>query len=170
MEDITKQPLTIKYNNMPARFINVSNSGQARFTNVSNSGRAVFGVSTDTTTTTTTVAQAAINIYATQIAPTASIDFHYSTDNGSTWNFVGTSVGTSCTNVATLTVPQGTSLVLRAGSSADINGVYSSTRANATSSCPAWNTDFDACTWPTLTNVPTRDVAFTINQEQSATC
>jgi hypothetical protein len=156
---------------MPARFINVNNSGRARFTNVNNSGRAVFGVGGGTgPTTTTTAAQAAITIYARQIAPTASIDFHYSTDGGSTWQFVGTSVGETCTNVATVTVPQGTSLVLRAGSSADINGVYSSTRTNASSTCPAWNTDFDACTWPTLTNVPTRDVAFTINQEQSATC
>ena len=155
---------------MPARFINVNNSGRARFTNVNNSGRAIFGEGGSPTPPPTTVPQAAITIYARQIAPTASIDFHYSTDAGTTWNFVGVSVGETCSNLTTITVPQGTSLVLRAGSSADINGVYSSTRANATSSCPAWNTGADACTWPTLTNVPARDVAFTINQEQSELC
>jgi hypothetical protein len=155
---------------MPARFINVNNSGRARFTNVNNSGRAIFGEGGSPATTTTTIPQAAINIYATQIAPTASIDFHYSTDNGSTWNFVGTSVGETCTNVATVTVPQGTSLVLRAGSNTNINTVYSSNRTNASSTCPTWDAGSDACTWPTLTNVPTRNVAFTINQEQTEAC
>jgi hypothetical protein len=42
---------------MPARFINVNNSGRANFRNVNNSGRALFGsgsISAGTTTTTTT--------------------------------------------------------------------------------------------------------------------
>jgi hypothetical protein len=156
---------------MPAKFINVNNSGRANFRNVNNSGRAVFGeISAGTTTTTTTVAQAAINIYARQIAPTALIDFHYSIDGGSTWNFVGTSVSETCTNVATITIPQGTNLVLRAGSNTNINTIYSSNRTNASTTCPTWDAGSDACTWPTLTNVPTRDVAFTINQEQTEAC
>jgi hypothetical protein len=155
---------------MPARFINVNNSGRARFTNVNNSGRAIFGAGGSGTTTTTTVAQAAITIYARQIAPTTPLDFHYSTDGGSTWQFAGVSIGETCTNVTTITVPQGTSLVLRAGSPTNINAIYSSNRANASTTCPTWDTASDACTWPTLTNVPTRNVAFTINQEQSETC
>jgi hypothetical protein len=155
---------------MPARFINVNNSGRARFTNVNNSGRAVFGEGGPGTTSTTTVAQAAITIYARQIAPTTPLDFHYSTDGGSTWNFVGVSIGETCSNLTTITVPQGTSLVLRAGSPSNINAIYSSNRANASSTCPTWDAGSDACTWPTLTNVPARDVAFTVNQEQSETC
>jgi hypothetical protein len=44
---------------MPARFINVSNSGQARFIRVTGNGGAIFGsgsISAGTTTTTTTAA------------------------------------------------------------------------------------------------------------------
>jgi hypothetical protein len=42
---------------MPAKFINVNNSGRANFRNVNNSGRAVFGeISAGTTTSTTTIA------------------------------------------------------------------------------------------------------------------
>jgi len=157
---------------MPARFINVNNSGRARFTNVNNSGRAVFGGGGSPAPTTTTVPQAAINIYARQLGITAPITFHYSTDNGSTWNFLldTPAVSDTCSNIATLTVPQGTSLVLRAGSPTNINAVYSSTRTNGSTVCPAWDTAADACTWPTQTNVPTRDVAFTVNQEQTELC
>lgn len=53
---------------MPAKFINVNNSGRANFRNVNNSGRAIFGeVSigplTTSTTTTTTTAGPAYNYY-----------------------------------------------------------------------------------------------------------
>jgi hypothetical protein len=155
---------------MPARFINVNNSGRARFTNVNNSGRAIFGAGGSGTTTTTTVAQAVIGLYAVQVAPTATIDFHYSTDGGSTWNFVGVSVSTSCSFLTNITVPQGTSLVLRAGSDSNINTVYSSNRAASSSTCPTWDAGSDACTWPILTNTANRNYAFTINQEQSEVC
>ena len=156
---------------MPAKFINVNNSGRANFRNVNNSGRAIFGeISAGTTTSTTTVAQAAINIYAIQIAPTATVDFHYSTDGGSIWNFVGVSVGTSCSYLTTITVAQGSSLILRAGSNSNINTVYSSNRAASSSTCPTWDAGSDACTWPILTNAASRDYAFTINQEQTEAC
>ena len=156
---------------MPAKFINVNNSGRANFRNVNNSGRAIFGdVSAGTTTTTTTVALANINLYAVQIAPTVSLDFHYSTDGGSTWNFVGTTIGTSCSNVATLTFPIGTTLSVRAGSSTNINAVYSSNRVTNSTTCPTWDSLSSACTWPILTNVANRDYAFTINTDQSIVC
>lgn len=53
---------------MPAKFINVNNSGRANFRNINNSGRAIFGeVSigpiTTSTTTTTTTAGPAYNYY-----------------------------------------------------------------------------------------------------------
>ena len=151
---------------MPARFINVSNSGRARFTNVNNSGRAVFGVAGAAPTTTV---MASINFYAVQIAPTVPLDFHYSTDGGLTWNFVGTSIGTTCANVATLRVPIGSDLQARIGSNSNINAVYTSNRATNSQTCPSYPPT-GSCNWPVLTNVASRDYAWTVNQEQSGVC
>lgn len=151
---------------MPARFINVSNSGRAVFTNVNNSGRAIFGSGSAAPTTTI---MANINIYAVQIAPTVAMDFHYSTDGGSTWNFVGVSIGTTCSNLTTITVPLNSNLSIRAGSNTVLSTVYSSNRA-ATATCPTWNSGTSACSWPLLTNQASRDYAFTVNQEQTIAC
>lgn len=61
---------------MPARFINVSNSGQARFTRVTGTGGAIFGsgsISTGTTTTTTTIAMPYYSYGATRCSTGASV-------------------------------------------------------------------------------------------------
>jgi hypothetical protein len=125
---------------------------------------------TSTTTTTTTVAQAQINVYATQVAPTSNLDFHYSTDGGSSWNFAGSSgITTSCSQVLIITVDQGSSLTVRIGSDSSLSSVYTSNRASGTS-CPTWNAGTSVCEWSLLTNLATRDYAFTVNVEESGVC
>ena len=125
---------------------------------------------TSTTTTTTTEAQAQINVYARQIAPTYNLDFHYSTDGGSTWNFAGGSaLTTSCTQVLTITVAQGTDLRVRIGSDSNINTVYTSNRS-ADANCPTWDSGTSVCEWVLLTNIANRDYAFTANVEESGAC
>jgi hypothetical protein len=61
---------------MPAKFINVNNSGRANFRNVNNSGRAVFGeISAGTTTTTTTgIVPNTFSIYAMTVDSCSNID------------------------------------------------------------------------------------------------
>lgn len=154
---------------MPARFINVSNSGRGFFSNVNNSGRALFGTGGPTTTTTTTAALVTVNFYAIQIAPTVSLDFHYSTDGGSTWNFAGVSIGTSCALAMTVNIIQNSSYAVRIGSSTNINTVYSSNRAANTTTCPSWDSGTSACSWPILTTA-NRNYAFAVNQEQTIAC
>ncbi len=61
---------------MPARFINVSNSGQARFIRVTGNGGAIFGsgsISTGTTTTTTTVSMPYYSYGATRCSTGGSV-------------------------------------------------------------------------------------------------
>jgi hypothetical protein len=64
---------------MPARFINVSNSGQAKFTRVTGNGRAVFGGggggggTTSTTTTTTTISMPYYSYGATRCSTGGSV-------------------------------------------------------------------------------------------------
>lgn len=123
---------------------------------------------TSTTTTTTTIQQYSITLYARQIAPTVDMDFHYSTDGGSTWNFVGTSISTFCSNVATISVPSGSNASVRIGSPTVLSTVYSSNRTTNSTTCPTWVAT-GSCEWPILTNA-NRNYAFTANSEETGTC
>lgn len=124
---------------------------------------------TTTTTTTTTILQYVITLYARQITPTISLDFHYSIDGGSSWNFVGTSIGTTCSSVANIFVPAGSSASVRIGSPTVLTTVYSSNRAANSTTCPTWNQGTSACEWPILTTA-NRNYAFTVDYQNSLAC
>jgi hypothetical protein len=83
---------------MPAKFINVNNSGRANFRNVNNSGRAIFGevsigpLTTTTTTTSTTTS-------TTTVTPTCSVYTITTETLGTNWlgNICETNESTSGT-------------------------------------------------------------------------
>jgi len=90
---------------------------------------------TSTTTTTTTQDLVTINLYAKQEGVAYNLDFHTSTDGGSTWNFAGTSFNnTTCPGSPTLSfqVLRNSSLTVRMGSTSDINIYYRSNRDTVT--------------------------------------
>jgi hypothetical protein len=76
---------------MPAKFINVNNSGRAKFTNVNNSGRALFGEGSFQPTTTTTTST---TTSTTTITPTCSVYTITTEALGSSW------IGNLCPNNA----------------------------------------------------------------------
>ena len=123
---------------------------------------------TSTTTTTTTLDLVTINIYAKQISPTYTLDFHYSIDGGSNWNFVGASFNSAtCDFITSLSVARFSSLMLRMGSTSNINTVY---RSNQDSTdCPSYNDATAQCEW-TVSTTTNRSLYYTANVENSSVC
>jgi hypothetical protein len=109
---------------------------------------------TSTTTTTTTVAQITVNLYANQEGLPSTLDFHISTDGGSTWNFVGASFNnTTCPGspTATFNLDQNQANVqIRMGDPSNINVAYRTNRSTGT--CPAYNDGTANCAWPITTS------------------
>jgi hypothetical protein len=78
---------------MPAKFINVNNSGRANFRNVNSSGRALFGEGSFEPTTTTTTST---TTSTTTVTPTCSVYTITTEALGSNW------IGNTCeTNEST---------------------------------------------------------------------
>jgi hypothetical protein len=99
-----------------------------------------------------------------------SLDFHTSTDGGATWNFAGTSFNnTTCPGLATLSfsVVKNSSLMVRMGSTSDINAYYRSNRDTVT--CPSFVDGTAQCEWSILTNT-NRTFYHTTNVEDSSGC
>ena len=125
---------------------------------------------TSTTTTTTTQDLVAINLYADQEGVAYNLDFHISTDGGSTWNFAGVSFNnTTCPGSPTLSfnVVRNSSLMVRMGSTTNINTYYRSNRDTVT--CPAFANGSAQCEWSILTNA-NRTFYHTTNVEDSSGC
>jgi hypothetical protein len=153
---------------MPARFINVSNSGQARFTNVSNSGRAVFGVSTGTiTTTTTTAGNYLINIFARLTSVTGEgYQFQYNLNNTSFVNIGDPVTGTACGSVGSIAVStSGTDDVVIRVVLSETSTTYSFTMDLTSNICPTYNdpTYGISCNRQINNVSATRNVAATIS-------
>jgi hypothetical protein len=155
---------------MPARFINVNNSGRARFTNVNNSGRAIFqgGV----VPTTTAPGNYLINIYARLTSVTGEgYQFQYNLNNAGFVDVGAPVTGTSCISVGSISV--GTSgtddviirVVLSGGSQ-----TYSFTIDLASSTCPTYDDpNFGTSCNRQINNInSSRTVAATI--QGSTTC
>lgn len=125
---------------------------------------------TSTTTTTTTLDLVTINLYADQEGVASNLDFHTSTDGGSTWNFVGASFNnTTCPGTPTVSfsVARNSSLMVRMGSTSNINAYYRSNRDTTT--CPAFNDASAQCEWSILTNA-NRTFYHTTNVQDSTGC
>jgi hypothetical protein len=111
-----------------------------------------------------------INLYADQEGVAYNLDFHTSTDGGATWNFAGTSFNnTTCPGSPTLSfsVVKNSSLMVRMGSTSDINVYYRSNRDTVT--CPAFADGSAQCEWSILTNT-NRTFYHTTNVEDSSGC
>ena len=123
---------------------------------------------TSTTTTTTTQDLVTITLYATQAGVTYNLDFHYSTDGGSTWNFIGAPFNSStCDLITSFQVLRNSALSVRVGSSTDINVAYPSNRDTVT--CPAFNNGTAACPWGINTSTD-RTFYHTADVENSGPC
>ena len=146
---------------MPARFINVSNSGRASFRNVNNSGRAIFGEGGPTTTTTTTILVRLITIYARLTNAIDTFTIQYSYDNAS-WTTLGTSSDTSCGSKGSISVNNGSAVAVRVVGP-DLLTTYFYTRAFDTTSCPTYDTGNRSCNGLISNVTSDRNVAITIN-------
>ena len=123
---------------------------------------------TSTTTSTTTQNLVTISLNAKQSGVTYNLDFHTSTDGGSTWNFVGSSFNSStCDFITSFQVVKNSSLMLRMGSDTDINIYYRSNQDSVT--CPTFVDGTAQCEWTVLTNI-NRDLYYTTNVEDSSGC
>ena len=157
---------------MPARFINVNNSGRARFTNVNNSGRAVFGEG-GSGTTTTVPGNYLITIFARLTSVTGeSYQFQYQLNGTGGFIDVGSPVSTtSCSSVGQISVSNsGTDdVVIRVVQSATTQ-TYSYTIDLASSTCPTYaDPNFGTSCNRQIINVSAnRTVAATI--QGSTTC
>ena len=130
----------------------------------------VAPTTTSTTTSTTTVETVTINLYANQEGIPDDLDFHTSTDGGSTWNFAGVSFNnTTCPGSTTLSfsVIKNSSLMIRMGSTSDINTFYRSNRDTVT--CPSFVDGTAQCEWSVLTNI-NRTFYHTTNWQDSSGC
>jgi hypothetical protein len=123
------------------------------------------------TTTTTTQSFVNIDLYANQEGLPTDLDFHISTDGGSTWNFSGGAPfsNTLCPGSATLSfsVVMNSSLSVRLGSDISINTYYRSNRNAVT--CPNFDDGTAQCEWPILTNT-NRTFYFTTDYQNSSAC
>jgi hypothetical protein len=155
---------------MPARFINVNNSGRARFTNVNNSGRAIFqgGV----VPTTTAPGNYLINIFARLSSSTGeSYQFQYNLNNTGFVDVGAPVTGTSCSSVGSISVSNsGTDDVVIRVVLLATTQTYSFTIDLASSTCPTYgDPDFGTSCNRQINNVnSTRSVAATI--QGSTTC
>jgi len=121
-----------------------------------------------TTTTTTTQQFVTLTLYATQAGITYDLDFHYSTNGGLTWNFVGAPFNSSsCDFITSFSVVKNSSLTIRMGSNTDINVSYPSNRDTVT--CPSFDNGTANCNWSVLTNI-NRTFYHTANVEDSGAC
>jgi len=98
---------------MPVKFKNISSSGagdKVKFINVSGSGQARFYIPPPEYVT--------VTIYAKQSGVTETLDLHFSTDGGITWDFAGTTFNSStCAQIySDAAVLKGSSLIFRFGS------------------------------------------------------
>lgn len=117
---------------MPAKFINVNNSGRANFRNVNNSGRAIFGdvsigpLTTTTTSTTTTTTTTGVPTY-----PRWSVTACPGSTQGPTV------VATSLTPGSVYSGPNGCFTVNSAfGTSTDLPGTYTEVTDCGDARCP----------------------------------
>jgi hypothetical protein len=120
-------------------------------------------------TTTTTSNSVNITLFARQENIPSDLDFHYSTNGGITWNITGnpfTEAG-ECTQVVTLSLPQGSDLVVRIGSSTDVNVSYPSVRD--TTICPNFDPGNAICEWP-ISTIASRSFYFTVDVQNSNPC
>jgi hypothetical protein len=120
-------------------------------------------------TTTTTSNSVNITLFARQENIPSDLDFHYSTNGGITWNITGnpfTEAG-ECTQVVTLSLPQGSDLVVRIGSSTDVNVSYPSVRD--TTICPNFDPGNAICEWP-ISTIVSRSFYFTVDVQNSNPC
>ena len=124
--------------------------------------------STSTTTSTTTQDLVTITLYAQQAGVTYNLDFHYSTDGGSTWNFISAPFNSNtCDLITSFQVVRNSALSVRVGSSSDINVAYPSNRDTVT--CPAFNNGTAVCEWGINTSL-NRTFYHTANVEDSGPC
>jgi len=156
---------------MPARFINVNNSGRARFTNVNNSGRAIFGEG-GSGTTTTVPGNYLINIFARLSSSTGeSYQFQYNLNNAGFVDIGAPVTGTSCSSVGSISVSNsGTDDVIIRVVLAGGSQTYSFTIDLASSTCPTYgDPNFGTSCNRQINNInSTRSVAATI--QGSTTC
>ncbi len=122
---------------MPARFINVSNSGRAVFTNVSNSGRAVFGEGDAPPPP----SNYTINIFARLTSVTGEgYQFQYNLNNAGFVDIGAPVTGTSCSSVGSISVSNsGTDDVIIRVVLAGGSQTYSFTMDLTSSTCPTYN-------------------------------
>jgi hypothetical protein len=156
---------------MPARFINVNNSGRAKFTNVNNSGRAVFGEGGAVPTTTAPPGNYLITIFARLTSFTGEdYQFQYQLNGAGPFIDVGGVVnGTSCSQVGQIAVSNsGTDDVLIRVVQSGTSTTYSFTIDLASTVCPAYDPENVSCNRQIINISANRDVAATI--QGSTTC
>ena len=157
---------------MPAKFINVNNSGRANFRNVNNSGRAIFGeISAGTTTTTTTVpGNYLINVRGRLTSVTGEgYQFQYDLNNTGFVNLGDPITGTECTSIGSIAVStSGTDDVVIRVVQAGGSQTYSFTIDLASTTCPAYDPENVSCNRLIANINASRNVAATI--QGSTTC
>jgi hypothetical protein len=107
-----------------------------------------------------------LTLYANN-AGSATADMHYSLDGGSTWNFSNLTVAATCSLLATISLGNGASILIRFGSPSNINVIYPANRADATTVCPAFNIGTATCASQGFLMNQNRTAAFTINSDEA---
>ena len=107
-----------------------------------------------------------LTIYATNEG-TATADMHYSLDGGTTWEFSNLTVTNTCSLLANISLGDGSGLLIRFGSSTTISTIYPANRADATTTCPAFNIGTATCASQGFLMNQNRTAAFTINSDET---
>jgi hypothetical protein len=154
---------------MPARFINVNNSGRARFINQNNSGRAIFGEG-GAVPTTTVPGTYSINVRGRLTSVTGeSYQFQYDLNNTGFVNLGDPIAGTDCTSIGSIAVSNsGTDDIVIRVVQAGGSQTYSFTIDLASTICPTYDPLNLSCNRLIANISANRNVAATV--QGSTTC
>jgi hypothetical protein len=106
-----------------------------------------------------------LTLYATNDG-TATADMHYSLDGGTTWEFSNLTVDSACSLLATISLGNGSGILIRFGSPSDINVIYPANRADATTTCPSFDIGTATCAQQGFLMNQNRTSAFTVNSDE----
>lgn len=98
---------------------------------------------------------------------TGAVDMHYSLDSGTTWNFSNLSVTGTCSLLATISLGNGSGILIRFGDTSNINVIYPANRADATTVCPTFDINTATCNSQGFLMNQNRTSAFTINSDET---
>jgi hypothetical protein len=107
-----------------------------------------------------------LNIYATNEG-VGTADMHYSLDGGTTWEFSNLTVDSTCSLLATITLGNGSGILIRFGDPATITTVFPANRADGTSTCPTFDLGTATCAQQGFLMNQNRTAAFTINSDET---